>query len=459
MNFFKKILSPQNNYFIKSVVTSLSAHDSHKDFVRKSISILLMQVFSIILFFVINILLARYLGVKGYGFYTFLLAWVSVLSVIATAGWDGLLVREITKYQSGKKWGLLKGLLGRSNRVVLISSFTLLTLVLAGSYFLPFFHEVHLPKEVLAISLLLLPFLAFANLRQAALRGLNKVVTGQIPEKIIFPFCLLFLIVIIWYQSKYQFSVFSVLVLNLIAIVISFSVGSLQLWYHTKKLNGLDPPQYEQKLWLKSALFFLLLSGMGMLDSQIDIVMLGSIKSTAEVGIYNAAKKISLIISFILYAVNIVLSPLFSRLYYEKDFKLLQNVFTFSARITSVIALSLFILIFIFGNDVLVLFGKEFIAGKTTLLILSAGQLFNIFAGSVGILLVMTGYERETVICLGIGVGVNIVMNILLTPKWGIEGTAIATTAGITVWNILTIYFVYKRLKIYPTVLGAIKQL
>ena len=154
-----------------------------------------------------------------------------------------------------------------------------------------------------------------------------------------------------------------------------------------------------------------------------------------------------------------VLAPLFSRFYYEKDFKLLQNVFTFSARITSVIALSIFVLIFLFSNDLLTLFGNEFIAGKKALMILCAGQLFNIFAGSVGILLVMTGYERETVICLGIGVGVNIVMNILLIPRWGIEGTAVATTAGIMVWNILMIYFVYKRLKIYPTALGAMKKL
>jgi len=87
---------------------------------------------------------------------------------------------------------------------------------------------------------------------------------------------------------------------------------------------------------------------------------------------------------------------------------------------------------------------------------LSVGQLINAATGSVGLLLIMTGYERDAAICVGISAVLNVVLNATLIPKWGLTGAAIATTSSMMVWNILLAIWVYRRLRIHSTALGEI---
>jgi Na+-driven multidrug efflux pump len=50
----------------------------------------------------------------------------------------------------------------------------------------------------------------------------------------------------------------------------------------------------------------------------------------------------------------------------------------------------------------------------------------------------------------------NIILNATLIPLWAGEGAAIATATSMMLWNILLVWFVYKRLNIYATALGKI---
>ena len=68
-------------------------------------------------------------------------------------------------------------------------------------------------------------------------------------------------------------------------------------------------------------------------------------------------------------------------------------------------------------------------------------------------LLNMTGHERDTALVVGMSAVANIALNLLLIPRLGLEGAAIATALGTLAWNVLLSYFVYKRLGFY-SVLG-----
>jgi O-antigen/teichoic acid export membrane protein len=66
--------------------------------------------------------------------------------------------------------------------------------------------------------------------------------------------------------------------------------------------------------------------------------------------------------------------------------------------------------------------------------------------GSAGMVLIMTGHERETVWGTGAGALVNVVMNALLIPKWGIIGAAIANAMSNTIWSSMLMWLALHKI-------------
>ena len=66
----------------------------------------------------------------------------------------------------------------------------------------------------------------------------------------------------------------------------------------------------------------------------------------------------------------------------------------------------------------------------------------------------MTGHERNVAIGVGISAALNIILNVLLIPKWSVAGAAVATACSMITWNILLATWVYKTIGIHSTALG-----
>src|SRR5690606_6331697 len=69
------------------------------------------------------------------------------------------------------------------------------------------------------------------------------------------------------------------------------------------------------------------------------------------------------------------------------------------------------------------------------LLVLCGGQLINVFFGSVGVVLNMSGHERDTLIGVGFGLTVNLVLSVILIPFYGAVGAAISIASGMLAWS------------------------
>jgi O-antigen/teichoic acid export membrane protein len=155
--------------------------------------------------------------------------------------------------------------------------------------------------------------------------------------------------------------------------------------------------------------------------------------------------------------VNASLSPTASALWAQGDVAELQRLATSGSRAALGTTALLVAGIVVFAEPLLLVFGPEFRAGSTALVILAAGQLVNAFTGSVGALLVMTGHERDVAAGLAVGVATGIVLDLLLIPGLGITGAAIGGAAAMSVWNVTLSVVLYKRLGIHATALGPIR--
>ena len=97
-------------------------------------------------------------------------------------------------------------------------------------------------------------------------------------------------------------------------------------------------------------------------------------------------------------------------------------------------------------------FGAAYAQGATALAVLCFGQLLNAAVGPVGVLLNMSGHERDTLIGVSMASGANVILNLLLIPFLGLLGAAIASAATLAIWNMLLMRQVKNRLGVVSAV-------
>jgi O-antigen/teichoic acid export membrane protein len=237
--------------------------------------------------------------------------------------------------------------------------------------------------------------------------------------------------------------------LQVVAATIAFVIGAWLLSRaRPQELAGVTA-EYCTRSWLASVFPLAATAGMQLINHHTDIVMLGLFRSAEEVGVYRVSVVGASLVIFGLQIINMVVAPHFARLYSIGERDQLQRVVTASARIALFTALPAVLVFLLFGETLLqVVFGVEFARAYVPLTILAVGQLVNAGAGSVGYLLNMTGHERDTTRGVAIAAGMNVVLNVVLIPAFGMAGAAMATTASLVIWNVILWRAVRTRLGI-----------
>lgn len=401
--------------------------------------------------FLTSVYLARMLSAEGYGTYSYAVTWVSVLQIPAVLGFRELLLKEVSVYTSKGENNYLNGLLHLSkNASILVTSL----LVILSLLFIKLKLLDTNPQLALTfgIALVSLPMLVLTALRQGAMQGFGRVIISQVPEMLIQPVALILFLLIFYVLVGTELASEWAILFRVMATGIAFIVGNIFLNKAIPVNVKHSVPKYRTRQWMTKCLPFVLISCTYVINRKADILMLGALDGTAAVGVYTVVGRGSDFLSFILVAVNASIAPSISRLYSEKKLGELQTLITKSTRIVFLYSLTLTIILTIFGKWFLLIFGSDFVQGYSTLFILNLGKLFNAFAGSVGLLLNMTGHERKSALVVGFSAILNIILNALLIPKYGADGAAIATATSFFFWNGISLFLVKKYLGISSTI-------
>jgi len=398
--------------------------------------------------FITSIVLARLLGATGYGTYMYAIVWATLLSVPAGMGMGRILIRNVASYQAQSAWSLISGQLRWANRVVLAASLIIVILAIVTIWLL----RAHIDTETihsLWLAVIILPATTLMRLRQSTMQGLHRVIIGQLPEALVQPLILIVLVGISYFLLEEYINALWVIGLNVIATSMAFLVSIYLLYKIVPHKIKHAEPVYDNQTWLRSGLAMMLMTALNIINSRADILMLGAMTNSESVGIYNIAVRGGELITFLMIAVHASLGPTIAKLYTNKDIERLQRVITKSTRIVFSLSLPVGLGLIFFGYWFLLIFGPDFTQGKYALAILSAGQIFNVFMGPVALILIMTHHERDAAIGLGISAILNITLNALLIPQWGLEGAATATAVSMVLWNILMAMMIYRKIRIY----------
>lgn len=421
---------------------------------RDTASTLVLKVVSTGLGFLVAVLLARLLGAGGYGVYAFALATMTLLSIPAQIGLPTLVMRETARGVAFDHPHHVRGVWIWAGRATMVLS---LVIGIGAVAVITATSDGAIGTQAITMlwALGLVPLIALGNLRGAALRGLGRIAAGQLPEFMVRPGLLLLALAGAAVLST-SLTPPRAMAAHVLASALAFVVGAFMLWHYTPASVKEARPRSQSRAWMASTMPLALIAGISTVNAQADILLLGALSTPAEVGTYRVAIQIAAVAALGLNGVNLAVAPRFARLYARGDIQRLQRLATGSSRLVLGLALVVTVIFVSIGRMFLTaVFGPEFDVAYYPMVILLAGQLVNSLAGSVGHLLNMAGFERDTARAAAGSAVLNVALNFVLIPIWGPEGAATAATISLSVRNVLQWRAVRRRMGINSMAIGA----
>ena len=416
-----------------------------RQLLRGGVGSLIAKVAEAILGLMVVVLLARLLGPADYGVYAFAFALVSLASMPAHAGLAPLVVRETARGQQAGDWSAVRGIWRWANGLAL--GLSLLIAVAGGMALWLGWAQGSALRDTLPWALALVPLMALIAIRSASLRGLRHALAGLLPEQVLRPalFAGLLVLVLIW--PGMSLSPDQAMALMVLSSGLAFGVGAWLLHrYRPQELRGVAS-HYRPGTWFVAAWPMALTQGFQQINRHADVLLLGLLAAVADVGVYRVAAQGALLVSLGLTALNTVVAPFAVRLNAAGERHKLQKLVRRTAQAALAFALPAVALFAVAGEWLLVtLFGNEFAAAYWPLLILALGQLANAGFGATGMLLNMTGFERDVTRVVAVAAGLNVALNLVLIPLFGVIGAAMATSASLVFWNVWLWQVVHRRL-------------
>ena len=362
------------------------------------------------------------------------------------------MMKFIPLYLDGGDESRIKGTVSFVLRFCLLFSLAFMIMVFLSSRFisLTIFHSEGLLK-LLPVIVIALPAWVLRDVAGGVLRGYRDAFRALIPEALISPLVkiVIFLLLILTGASP-------------LYAVIAFVAGEIvacaaALHFIRARLRELRQVQgrCDRRKVLEVA-YTIIFTGMSvLLYTQADIWILGMFTDTETVGIYGIASKLVLLVYFPMLAFSAIVPSVISSVHASGNHAELQKVVRESTRWILSLAMPIIIALLLEGEMILrIFFGPEFTAGYTVLVILITGQLIKSGAGLIGMILQMTG-EHRVYMKVNIFWGLlNILLNVLLVPRYGMIGAASATAICLAMVDIMCIFIIRRRLSIITLAKG-----
>jgi O-antigen/teichoic acid export membrane protein len=165
----------------------------------------------------------------------------------------------------------------------------------------------------------------------------------------------------------------------------------------------------------------------GFATGWITTLVVGASGTEAEVGIYRVAMQYVLVLMLLPQAVDLAMSPQVAALHATNRLHEIARTGRRMVGLTLLAGGIPAVILFVFAEYALAIFGHEFVSGAFTLRLLVAGQMFIFLFGPVGGVMVMTGLERLSLLNATAGSVVAVVSSMILIPRYGINGAAAAS--------------------------------
>jgi O-antigen/teichoic acid export membrane protein len=190
-------------------------------------------------------------------------------------------------------------------------------------------------------------------------------------------------------------------------------------------------------------------SGVVMIWRRFDVLMVAWLASPADAAVYTAATRFLVVGQLGIQAVQMTVSPQFGRLFARRDLDGARAVYKTATMWTMTFAWPLYIITGAAVGLVIPIFGADYTSGAKVTIILSASMLVATACGGVDAVLLMSGRSWLSLGNAVITLAVNVGLDLLLVPKYGILGAAIAHSVSLALRNLLALYQINRLMRMW----------
>ena len=413
---------------------------------------LILQVTATGLGFLNQIAMARLLGAGGIGEVILALTVVNVAVMLAAFGMQGAMIRFVPFYAEKGEVSKLKGIIYFILKFCFAISiiFSVMIWFFSKNISINIFHSGGMLK-LLLIAALAVPANVLNDVIGGMLKGYKETFKALLPQTIISPFFRLMLFMFLCFYN-----------VSAVNAIVAFIAGELLalvflLSFLLLKINK-DKPEYKHVEYKKvfDVATAILFTGIGaFIFTQADLWIVGVFVTTEAVGVYGVVSRLVALIAFSLSAFSTIIPPIISAVHASGDRDELRRIVRESTRWSLSAAVPIILILILEGKFILkYAYGGMFADGYAALVILCVGQLINVASGLAGWLLQMTGGHKAFMRITFLGGVLNIILNIILVPKFGIIGAACVSAFTLAFVNISSVFVIYNKMSVITLARG-----
>jgi O-antigen/teichoic acid export membrane protein len=410
--------------------------------IKNSLKVLLLRASGIVLMFLLSLFLTNSFSAEIVGQYDFVRSFLMILSGASLLGTNQAIIYYSGILTSKKSFGSIKSIYFKMNFLILIACAILYAplLVIDKEIINQIFNKQG-AYELVSLSLQGLVFYSITMLNIDTIRALKHTLISEGFRNIFryTPFFIFSIILYIIDSPEYLvlWFIYSFVVIFVISTAVvyfflfnkNFPKSAAHNFSSTEILRASYP------MALSAISYFLMQS--------TDVLFISAYDTFESVAYYSIAVKLATVTALALISVNIVIAPKIASIYNDKNFYQLKLILKKATRMNVVISLPIIIILLFFSEYVLSTFGSNYILAKNALWILLIAQFFNSITGPSALYLNMTGRQKKLNVILVISLLINVVLNIILVPDFGMLGAAISTTTSFVISKILASALVF----------------
>jgi O-antigen/teichoic acid export membrane protein len=358
---------------------------------------------------------ARVLGTSGWGVFSYAITLAGFLTLFMDPGVNNIIMREIGRADDEKR------------RTIFATTFALkLVLMIAGVlvviFVAPFFSTLPGAKALLRIVAVILALDTLREFLTSYARGMERMEFDA---------------------AIFMLTNFGILILGFILLTLAKTPASLAWAYVGGDILGIALAVFITRTFFKklarnfsaglilpilqSAWPFAVTSALALLLTNTDILIISWIKTASAVGIYASAIRIIQVLYLIPTIFQFSTLPLFAR-FANKDDVLFRGALEQTIGLIFLASIPLAIGGAILGTGIMsFVFGSAYAAGGTSFRILSIGLMFDFPAVVVSSAIFAYNRQKSLIVASAIAGAINVAFDILLIPRWGINGSSMAT--------------------------------
>lgn len=411
---------------------------------RDVVAAFLVRAVSAAILYLTQIVLARWMGRAEYGIYVAVWTMVLVLGGTGNLGLSTAIIRLLPELREKGDIARARGIV-RFGRLMALAAGT--AIALAGLAVLHLWPEVVTQPYLLPVYLALVcvPIVALSDIHDGVGRGAGWIGIALLPPYVLRPLLVL-LAMVVAHEKGWPMTAETAAGA---AVVATWAAAALQTVLVERRLRatlGAGPAIGEPRVWSAIALPLLALSFSELVLQTADVLIMSRFLAPAEVAVYFAAAKTMSLVMFVHYAVGSAVANRFSTLNARGDRVELVAFVGDAVRWTFWPSLAVAGCLLLFGLPLLWLFGPEFTAGYPLMGVLAVGYLGRAAMGPSEFLLGMLGEHRTCAANAAIAAATSIVLNLVLVPRLGTMGAAMATSTAMLTGAMLNTIAARRRL-------------